>query len=63
MSKNKVGALGRNRTGTGLPPPDFKSDASTCSATRAFHHVLHIFAFKTIDYDTSKYFSSNKIHI
>ena len=30
------GARGRNRTGTGLPPRDFKSLASTCSATRAF---------------------------
>ncbi len=30
-----VGALGRNRTGTGLLPTDFKSAASTCSATSA----------------------------
>ena len=29
------GALGRNRTGTELPPTDFKSAASTCSATSA----------------------------
>ena len=29
------GALGRNRTGTGLLPTDFKSAASTCSATSA----------------------------
>ena len=31
------GALGRNRTGTELPPTDFKSAASTCSATSASH--------------------------
>ena len=30
-----VGARGRNRTGMGLPPADFKSDASTSFATRA----------------------------
>ena len=30
-----IGALGRNRTGTGLLPTDFKSAASTCSATSA----------------------------
>lgn len=30
-----IGALGRNRTGTELPPTDFKSAASTCSATSA----------------------------
>lgn len=39
MSKHSVlfciGALGRNRTGTELPPTDFKSAASTCSATSA----------------------------
>lgn len=29
------GALGRNRTGTALRPTDFKSAASTCSATSA----------------------------
>ncbi len=29
------GARGRNRTGTGQAPTDFKSVASTCSATRA----------------------------
>ena len=31
-----IGALGRNRTGTGLLPTDFKSAASTCSATSAY---------------------------
>ena len=30
------GALGRNRTGTELPPPDFESGASTNFTTRAF---------------------------
>ncbi len=30
-----IGARGRSRTGTGSPPRDFKSLASTCSATRA----------------------------
>ena len=31
----QIGALGRNRTGTALRPTDFKSAASTCSATSA----------------------------
>ena len=35
-SSNWTGARGRNRTGTGLPPTDFKSVASTYSATRAW---------------------------
>jgi hypothetical protein len=30
-----LGAWGRNRTGTTLPSRDFKSLASTCSATQA----------------------------
>ena len=31
----QIGALGRNRTGTALRPTDFKSAASTSSATSA----------------------------
>ena len=31
----QIGALGRNRTGTSLRTTDFKSAASTCSATSA----------------------------
>ena len=43
-----IGALGRNRTGTGLLPTDFKSAASTCSATSAYllhPEVIHIKIF------------------
>src|ERR1700734_1928999 len=35
-----IGAGGRNRTGTGLPPTDFKSVASTNSATPALGRRL-----------------------
>ena len=35
------GALDRNRTGMILLPKDFKSFASTCSATWAFYLVIH----------------------
>ena len=35
------GAESRNRTGTGLPPTDFKSVASTSSAISAFADSQH----------------------
>ncbi len=34
-SRSAVGARSRNRTGMGLPPADFKSDASPSFAIRA----------------------------
>ena len=46
--KSKNGARGRNRTGTVLPPRDFKSLASTNFATRAYMgraYILLIFIF------------------
>lgn len=35
IARCDVGARSRNRTGMGLPPADFKSDASTSFAIRA----------------------------
>ena len=43
-----VGARSRNRTGMGLPPADFKSDASTNFATRAGSASPHVRAFPMI---------------
>ena len=37
-----INARDRNRTGTVLPPQDFKSCASTCSATRALQAAAKI---------------------
>jgi hypothetical protein len=36
LSTNEAGARSRTRTGTGVNPRDFKSLASTYSATRAY---------------------------
>lgn len=40
ISKNIIGALDRNRTGTRLLETDFKSAASTNSATRAQAYLI-----------------------
>jgi hypothetical protein len=42
--RGNIGARGRNRTGTVLPPRDFKSLASTNFATRAKCHAAKFYS-------------------
>lgn len=41
-SLNLIGAGARNRTGTGSPPVDFESTASTSFTTPAYNKILRL---------------------